>query len=180
MKREREMKENFDFCLQTILKHEGGFVDHPKDPGGATNKGITKKTYENYLRKKVSVDELKEISDDHINGIYSKMYWVPIKGNDLPHGIDLCVFDWAVNSGPRRACKELQSIIGTTADGVIGPITLSLVGNYTPTTLVEELASARETFYRSLSNFDTFGKGWLRRNEETRNLSLGLFNESSE
>ena len=135
-KREREMKENFDFCLQTILKHEGGFVDHPKDPGGATNKGITKKTYENYLRKKVSVDELKEISDDHINGIYSKMYWVPIKGNDLPHGIDLCVFDWAVNSGPRRACKELQSIIGTTTDGVIGPITLSLVENYTPTTLV--------------------------------------------
>jgi len=174
------MKENFDYCLKTILKHEGGFVDHPEDPGGATNKGITKKTYDNYMRKEMTVDELKSIPDDHVNGIYSKMYWSPVKGNDLPHGVDLSAFDWAVNSGPRRACKEIQKIIGVQADGVIGPITLESIKHYSPISLLKELSEERESFYRGLPTFETFGRGWLRRNEETYQLAMKILNSSSE
>lgn len=168
------MKNNFEPCLQIILSHEGGFVNHPQDPGGATNKGITKKTYENFLKREVSIEELKNISDEHINNIYYKRYWNPVKGNRLPLGLDLSMFDWAVNSGPRRASKELQKVLEVSADGIIGKQTLGKIKEHDVKFLIENLHVARETFYRNLSTFETFGKGWLRRNKETCETSLDM------
>ena len=98
------MADNFQASLKMVLKHEGGFVDHPKDPGGATNKGVTRQTYESFLGRPLeSVNELIEIPDEHIQEIYRIRYWDKVKGDDLPSGLDFSVFDWGVNSGPSRS-----------------------------------------------------------------------------
>tara|TARA_R100000655_G_scaffold26313_2_gene54181 strand:- start:9507 stop:10028 length:522 start_codon:yes stop_codon:yes gene_type:complete len=169
------MKENFKDCLSMLLKHEGGFVDHPKDPGGATNKGVTKKVYDEYLGRECTIDELKNIPMDHVEEIYKKNYWDKVKGDDLPNGVDFSIFDWAVNSGPGRASKALQKVIGATQDGAIGPKTLQLVDTKSPKEIIDRVSEERENFYRSLKTFDTFGKGWIRRNDETAHFSMTLY-----
>lgn len=169
------MEANFFKSLDMVLKHEGGFVDHPEDPGGATNKGITHKTYADFLGRPLEdVSELKNIPDDHVQMIYKNGYWDRVKGDELPSGVDFSTFDWAVNSGPGRAAKALQKAVMVAQDGAIGPMTLGAAAEFTPEEIIESIAQQREEFYRSLRTFDTFGKGWLRRNEETRDFSLSL------
>lgn len=169
------MEANFFKSLDMVLKHEGGFVDHPEDPGGATNKGITHKTYADFLERPLEdVEELKNIPDEHVQKIYKKMYWDKVKGDELPGGVDFCTFDWAVNSGPGRAARALQKIVVVAQDGAIGPRSLAAISEQVPEHIVEEMAKEREEFYRSLRTFETFGKGWLRRNEETRDFALEL------
>lgn len=169
------MEANFFKSLDMVLKHEGGFVDHPEDPGGATNKGITHKTYAEFLERPLEdVEELKNIPDEHVALIYKKMYWNKVKGDELPGGVDFCTFDWAVNSGPGRAARALQKIVVVTQDGAIGPRSLAAISEQVPEYVVEEMAKEREQFYRSLRTFETFGKGWLKRNEETRDFALEL------
>ena len=168
------MLENFVTSLETVLKHEGGYVDHPKDPGGRTNMGITQAVYEKYLNRTVTEEEMKNIKIGDVRIIYKENYWDKVKGDDLPSGVDFCVFDWAVNSGVSRASKALQKIIGAKADGVIGPNTLKAVESADSEIIIQQLTEAREDFYKRLSTFDTFGKGWLSRNEKTAMLSLEL------
>ena len=168
------MLENFVTSLETVLKHEGGYVDHPKDPGGRTNMGITQAVYEKYLNRTVTEEEMKNIKIGDVRIIYKENYWDKVKGDDLPSGVDFCVFDWAVNSGVSRASKALQKIIGAKADGVIGPNTLKAVESADAEVIMQQLTEAREDFYKRLSTFDTFGKGWLSRNEKTAMLSLEL------
>ena len=168
------MLENFVTSLETVLKHEGGYVDHPKDPGGRTNMGITQTVYEKYLNRTVTEEEMKNIKIGDVRIIYKENYWDKVKGDDLPSGVDFCVFDWAVNSGVSGASKALQKIIGAKADGVIGPNTLKAVESADSEVIIQQLTEAREDFYKRLSTFDTFGKGWLNRNEKTAMLSLEL------
>ena len=169
------MEANFFRSLSLVLKHEGGFVDHPEDPGGATNKGITHKTYADFLERPLEdVEELKNIPDEHVEMIYKKLYWDKVKGDELPGGVDFSTFDWAVNSGPARAATALQRCVGATVDGVIGPKTVGHVTDIPAEKTIEFLAMEREKFYRSLNTFDTFGKGWLRRNEETREKAVEM------
>ena len=169
------MEANFFKSLDMVLKHEGGFVDHPEDPGGATNKGITHKTYADFLGRPLEdVSELKNIPDEHVQMIYKNGYWDRVKGDELPAGVDFSTFDWAVNSGPGRAAKALQKAVMVAQDGAIGPMTLGAAAEFTPEEIIQSIAQQREEFYRSLRTFDTFGKGWLRRNEETRDFSLSL------
>ena len=169
------MEANFFKSLEIVLKHEGGFVDHPEDPGGATNKGITHKTYSDFLGRPLEdVSELKNIPDEHVQQIYKDGYWNRVKADQLSSGVDFCVFDWAVNSGPGRAAKALQKAVMVTQDGAIGPMTLAAVEEELPEEIIEKITKEREEFYRSLRTFDTFGKGWLRRNEETRDFALEM------
>ena len=169
------MEANFFYSLELVLKHEGGFVDHPEDPGGATNKGITHKTYSEFLGRPLEdVDELKNIPDEHVQKIYKEGYWDKIKADELPGGLDFATFDWAVNSGPSRAAKNLQSLVNATEDGIIGPQTMGLIKQRDPVMLISELANRRDSYYRSLKTFGTFGKGWLRRNKETLELALEM------
>lgn len=169
------MEANFFKSLEIVLKHEGGFVDHPEDPGGATNKGITHKTYSDFLGRPLEdVSELKNIPDEHVQQIYKDGYWNRVKADQLSSGVDFCIFDWAVNSGPGRAAKALQKVVMVTQDGAIGPMTLAAVEEELPEEIIEKITKEREEFYRSLRTFDTFGKGWLRRNEETRDFALGM------
>jgi lysozyme family protein len=168
------MKKNYQKCLETILHHEGGYVNHPKDPGGETNLGVTKRVYEEHGGTK----DMKELTVEDVAPIYKKGYWDKMKGDDLPSGLDLCVFDFGVNAGPGRAAKFLQKMIGTTVDGGIGPMTLAKVNEYVDSNGLEEsikqYQSARQEYYENLSTFNTFGKGWTRRVDETTQLALEI------
>ena len=166
------MKGNFDQCLSMVLKHEGGFVDHPKDPGGATNMGVTLGTYEQWMGRSVTIAEMKALTVDDVAPIYRNRYWDRVRGDDLPSGVDWSVFDWAVNSGPSRSAKALQNIVMATCDGAIGPKTLAAVGDHKPDDLIHAMHHSRQRFYERLSTFDTFGRGWTRRNAETRETAL--------
>ena len=120
----------FSKVLSNTLHHEGLWSDDSRDPGGATMKGVTLRTYSDWLGRQATKDELRKIPDDHLEAIYRKGYWDKIKGDELAAispGLAACVFDFAVNSGPGRAAKALQSLCGAVVDGGIGPNTLKQV-----------------------------------------------------
>ena len=165
------MKDNLESSLKAILHHEGGYVNHPKDPGGETNLGVTKRVYEEFGGTK----DMKELTVEDVAPIYKKGYWDKMKGDELPNGLDLCVFDFGVNAGPGRSAKYLQTMIGTVADGGIGPNTLAKLREYVEehglATAIDNFQEARQEYYEKLSTFDTFGKGWTRRVDETTQLA---------
>ena len=163
------MSNKFSEALEVILHHEGGYVNHPKDPGGETNLGVTKRVYEDFGGTK----DMKELTKEDVEPIYKKNYWDRVKGDNLPEGLDLCIFDFAVNAGPGRAAKFLQKLIGVTQDGGIGPQTLgalqSAIGEdvrIQTREMIEKYQSMRQEYYESLSTFETFGRGWTRRVDE--------------
>jgi lysozyme family protein len=158
------LRENFPQCLAKVLVHEGGWSDHPADPGGATMRGITLATFRSfYKNNRLSKDDLRKITDAQIAEIYRKRYWDAVKGDDLPAGVDYAVFDFGVNSGPSRAVKFLQRIVGTAQDGVIGPQTLTAVNRTGAPEVIRLLCDARLAWLKTLSTFATFGRGWTTR-----------------
>ena len=160
------MKHNWEKSLEVILHHEGGYVNHPKDPGGETNMGVTKRVYEEFGGTK----DMKELTKEDVEPIQKKNYWDRVKGDDLPEGLDLMIFDFAVNAGTGRAAKFIQRLVNTTVDGGIGPNTLGKIKEYVVTYGIEETITSyalmRQNYYESLSTFDTFGRGWTRRVSE--------------
>jgi len=172
--KDREMRKNFDKCFEMLLAHEGGFVNHPEDPGGATNLGVTKRTLQEYLGRHVSMDEMRNLTPEDVKPIYRKNYADAVCFDDLPGGLDWAMLDWAVNSGAGRAAKALQKIVGAKQDGAIGPKTLQAVANYEAAETIGKLHDSRQKFYEGLSHFKTFGRGWTRRNKETLEAALKL------
>ena len=171
------MLGNFDRCLKEVLKHEGGFVNHPSDPGGMTNLGVTKKVWEEWMMPQpVTEADMRALTPELVAPLYKNRYWDVCRCDRLDAGLDYVVFDIAVNSGTRRAARFLQSAVGVVADGVIGNITISAVEHSALSTveLIDIICNRREAFYRSLPTFDTFGRGWLRRNEEVRKTALDM------
>jgi lysozyme family protein len=162
------MKENFNEALKAILKHEGGFVNHPKDPGGMTNLGVTKKVWEEWVGHPVDEKAMRALTPELVGPMYKKKYWDAVKADDLPDGLDYLMFDFAVNAGPGRAIKIMQKAIGTTPDGAIGPKTMQALKDANQSELVAKFSAEKEAFYRSLPTFATFGKGWLRRVAEAK------------
>jgi len=160
-----------------LLKHEGGFVDHPKDPGGMTNLGVTKAVYDKWIGRESTEEEMRGLTQDDVAPIYKKNYWDKVRGDDLPSGADWACFDWAVNSGSGRPAKALQRIVGATQDGAIGPQTLKMVASEDPKMIVEKMYDQRQAFYENLKTFETFGRGWTRRNKETKETALELIHE---
>jgi lysozyme family protein len=160
------MKGNFDAALAAVLKHEGGWADHPADPGGATMKGVTKRTLEAHLGREVTKDELRAISDETLAAIYRRGYWDAVWADELPAGVDYVVFDCAVNSGPRRAILFAQAVARVTQDGAIGPKTLAAIKAACAEGaegFIEEYSEARQAFLQALPTFQVFGRGWTRR-----------------
>lgn len=168
------MERNFPRSLDEVLFHEGEFVDHPDDPGGATNKGITIGAFRRHVKRDGTVDDLKNITDEPVAKVYRKHYWDKIRGDDLPDGLDYAVFDFAVNSGPGRAAKFLQEIVGATVDGGIGPETLLKVKSYQPSELIKSLTDDRLQFLMRLKHWDTFKNGWATRVSDVERLSLEM------
>ena len=157
------MKDNFDAALKAILHHEGNFVNHPKDPGGMTNLGVTKRVWEEWVGHEVDEKAMRGLTPEKVGPMYKAKYWDKIKGDDLPTGVDYAVFDAAINSGPGRAAKWLQECVGAVPDGAIGPGTLGKVAEADPAELLSKYQARRLAFMQSLPTWDTFGKGWGRR-----------------
>ena len=161
-----------------ILHHEGGYVNHAKDPGGMTNFGVTKRVYEDWVGYSVSEHTMQNLTKEDVAPIYEKNYWGRVKGDDLPSGLDLCVFDFGVNAGTGRAAKYLQTMIGTVADGGIGPNTLKAVAAYVEEnglqTTIENYQANRQRYYEKLRTFETFGRGWTRRVDETTSSAIEM------
>ena len=168
------MKDNFDAALKAILHHEGGYVNHPADPGGMTNLGVTKRVWEEWVGHEVDEKVMRGLTPNHVWPLYKQKYWDKIKGDELPTGVDYCVFDAAVNSGPGRAAKWLQACVGVEPDGGIGPKTLAAVAAFDPKDLVEDYNKRRLSFLMDLKTWDTFGKGWGRRVAEVQTSASSM------
>lgn len=164
---------NFARCLERTLVHEGKWSDHPNDPGGATMYGVIQRVYDGYRRRKGQPTQtVRLISGEELQDIYQTQYWNAIRGDDLPRGVDLAVFDGAVNSGPGQSAKWLQRALGVQADGDIGGATLKAAHEVNPVALVAALCEQRMSFLRSLRHWSTFGKGWTNRVNDIRRVGL--------
>jgi lysozyme family protein len=171
------MNSNYDRALPLFLKHEGGFVNHPKDPGGATNKGVTIGTLK---RLGIDVDgdgdsditDLRNLRHQDVARVYKLFYWDAVKGDLLPSGLDYAMADFAINSGPARAAKHLQKVVGVAQDGDIGPKTLAAVAARDTAYVISALCDSRLRFLKALRTWGTFGKGWGRRVAEVRAVAL--------
>ena len=169
------MKDNFEVCLKHLLVHEGGFVNHPKDPGGMTNLGVTAKVWSEWVGHDVNEKIMRELTPASVAPLYKRKYWDAVRAEELLSGVDYCVFDCAVNSGPGRAIKFLQSCVGATPDGGFGPATMAAVNKVRDAKkLIEDYSNERLEFLMSLPTFDTFGKGWSRRVKEVKDEALGM------
>ena len=160
------MKSTFDPALRLLLRHEGGFVNHPSDPGGMTNLGVTKAVWEAHKGAPVTEADMRALTPEAVQPVYKARYWDAIQGDALPYGLDYCIFDCAVNSGPGRAIKLLQYVLYTKVDGVLGKHTLAALQRADPTGLIEDYSQKRLDFLKSLPTWTTFGKGWGQRVSE--------------
>lgn len=168
----------FERALRVILRHEGGYVNHPKDPGGRTNLGVTQRTWESWTGKPSSEAEMRALTPEKVAPVYRKNYWDKLRCGELPPALALCVFDFGVNAGPARAARYLQKLVGVVQDGVAGPATVAAVkawaGRIGEAEAVRAYQNARRGYYRQLSTFATFGRGWLRRVDETETEALRM------
>lgn len=157
------MRGSFQDSLALVLHLEGGFVDDPADPGGATNLGITRATLAAWRGRPASVDDVRALTPRDVEPIYRARYWLAVGGDDLPAGLDCAVFDMAVNAGPRRAVLMLKQAAGVATDGLMGPQTLAACRTRDAASLIRRLGTLRLAFYRGLPGWTRFGRGWQRR-----------------
>ncbi len=161
-------------CLAFVLEAEGGYVDDPLDPGGATNLGITLRVLTEWRHTAVTKQEVRDLTREEAGAIYRARYWNSTRCGELPPGVDLMVFDGAVNLGPAQSARMLQAAVGTTQDGSIGPITVKAAVDGSASATIEAIASSRLAFYRSLPTFGHFGAGWTARVSRAKTLALQL------
>lgn len=174
---------NFEECLERVLKFEGGYCNNPADRGGPTNKGITQVTYDNFrIGKGLNRQPVSGISGDEVREIYKNAYWKPIHGDDLPEATSAVLFDAAVHSGVNRATRWLQKVVGVKQDGAFGPATFRAVNEYVARNgdkdLAREMVGQREAFLYDLIERDpnqaTFAKGWNNRLVALRSTINGM------
>ena len=172
------MQNNFQACLAEVLKLEGGWVDDPKDPGGATNLGVTLDTWRTWVgvNKVVTAADIRLLTPADVAPLYQSVFWKGCAGEYLPAGADLATFDWCVNSGVRRGNEGLQEALGVKQDGLVGPVTLKAAAAMDGKALVNAICDARKAFYESLPEVEKaeFLHGWLNRVEAVRAVALGM------
>jgi lysozyme family protein len=177
------LADYFYRCLAFTLQEEGGYVDDPADPGGATNMGITLTTFRSWSDEpSVGAVALQDMTRQTAMAIYRMLYWNPLRADALPPGVDLSVFDFGVNAGVFGSARLLQRAIGFSdndVDGCIGPITLDAVSKADPRAVLNKLAMLQTSYYRSLEDFPTFGDGWLARTRARQQAALALVADGS-
>lgn len=179
---DRADDDPFAACLSAVLKQEGGYADDPRDPGGATNLGITRRTLAAWRQVSPWIDlpkaAVQALTPADAAPIYRQLYWQPVRGAELPPGLDLAMFDYAVHSGPKRATTSLQTIIGATADGIFGPQTLAALRGRVAAAgvagLIVALCDGRVTFLQRLAASAVFGRGWSNRVAAIRAAALAM------
>ncbi|MBB6308894.1 glycoside hydrolase family 108 protein [Xanthobacter tagetidis] len=167
---------NFAPSLAAVLVHEGGYFNHPRDPGGPTMKGVIKRVYDDYRRSKgLPTRDVRQLEESELQEIYRRRYWDLIQGDKLPAGIDYVVFDGAVNSGPAQATKWLQRALGIAADGVLGPATIAALERAEDhDAVIADIQARRLAMLKNLKTWDVFGKGWGRRVAEAKQLGQAI------
>ncbi len=177
------MADTFPKCLAFTLTQEGGFVDNPQDPGGATNFGITLGTLRGWLGDDaLGVEAIKNISQSTVDAIYRADYWNRVMAESLPAGLDLMVFDHGVNAGPAVSARLLQQALdftGAAVDGAIGPVTLKAADAADPLTTIAQLAALQSAYYHGLRGYDAFGRGWLARVERRKETAMAMAETAS-
>jgi lysozyme family protein len=162
---------NWKQAFEQMLASEGGFTDDERDKGnklpdgrkGSTMLGVTQFNWENHIGHQVTHEQMRKLTPADVEPLYKKKYWDVVRADELPSGIDYLVFDLGVNAGPGRSIKLLQSAVGVTPDGGLGPISMAAVLAANPVELIEKFSQAKEEFYRGLDDFPVHGKGWLNR-----------------
>lgn len=165
---------NFAVCLNRVLASEGGFSNHPSDPGGMTKLGCTKATWEEYVGHPVSEADMRALTPDDVAPLYKRKYWDRASCDLLPAGLDYCVFDAAINSGPGRAVKWLQEVVGASADGVVGKKTLTAINAFSVQKIIAQYNEKRLQFLESLPTWSTFGNGWSNRISHVQSVASQL------
>jgi lysozyme family protein len=146
---------NFDTAFSRLIGHEGGYVNDPRDPGGETKYGISKRAYPDV--------DIKGLTADQAAAIYLRDYWNRARCSELPPPVAFQVFDTAVNSGIGQSIRFLQRAVGVADDGQVGQLTLNAVRRLDPEVVVARFNGQRLDFMTKLSTWDVFGKGWARR-----------------
>ena len=168
------MANNFDHCLEIILHHEGGYVNHPKDPGGETNLGVTKRVYEEHGGTK----DMKDLTFEDVAPIYKKSYWDRVKGDELPVDFDLCVFDFGVNVGTGRVGKVSTEPCRNYSRWSNRINSLKAIHAYVQIegleATIDTYQANRQSYYEKLKTFETFGRGWTRRVNETTQSAMKM------
>ena len=164
---------NFKECLDLVLKSEGGYINHPSDPGGMTNLGVTKRVWEEYTGHEADEKEMRSLTPEKVAPLYEQRYWRPCYGEILPRGLDFLCFSFGVNAGCGRSVKVLQSSLGLVSDGIIGPRVREKIGNSNIADIIKGFSESRREYYKSL-NKPVFEKGWLNRvdHEEAQALNM--------
>jgi lysozyme family protein len=165
---------SYDEALSRLLAHEGGYSDHPSDPGGPTNFGITLGDYRAYVKPNATAADVRAMTVDTAKAIYRDKYWNALRGDDLPAGVDYCVFDYGVNSGTARAAKVLQTCLGVPQDGKIGAQTIAAAKRADAAKLIGDICDQRLAFLQGLKTWPVFGNGWGRRVREVRAAALAM------
>ncbi|TIW62984.1 MAG: hypothetical protein E5V48_02675 [Mesorhizobium sp.] len=168
------MDRNFSKSLALVLKSEGLWSDNPADPGGATMKGVTLANFRRYVQPNATKDDLRHITDAQIATVYRRFYWDAVAGAELPDGVDYATMDFGVNSGPSRAIKYLQAVVGVPQDGRIGPATIDAAKAKPAGVVIDALCDARLAFLKRLPTWGTFGKGWQSRVESVRKAAITM------
>ncbi len=170
------MADLFAACLAFTLAQEGGNVDDPYDPGGATNMGITLATYRAWDHDPaLGPANVQAMTEQTAAAIYGALYWNALQGPSLPPGVDLSAFDFGVNAGTRRSAELLQEAVGCDpVDGCVGPETLRATLKADAAAVIDGLAERQAAFYRGLAEFDRYGQGWLDRTERRRQAAHAM------
>ncbi len=167
-------QDPFTACLAFTLKYEGGYVDHPADPGGATNLGVTRATLAKWRGRPVSKSDVKALSRAEAAEIYRRNFWEPCGGPNLPAGVDAVVFDWAVHSGPSRAVRALHKVLKIEQASTPGLRLRQSLSKAEPTAVISLLCGERRRFLSRLKGFSVFGRGWSRRVDALEKTALAL------
>ena len=170
-----DSSKHFERCLDLVLLQEGGFTCDPQDPGGATNWGITIGELRRWRGDdQVTVEDVKSLTKEQAREIYRANYWNLMKCEDLPPGVDLIVFDMGVNAGPSRSVRMLQKIIGVDDDGAVGPVTITAATTMDAADIIRNMSERRLDYYRSLSTWPHFGRGWSNRTNNVMKAALAM------
>lgn len=144
----------FNEAVERVLQHEGGYVNHPNDPGGETNFGISKRSYPDV--------DIKNLTREGAKEIYFRDFWCPV-AKGLYGPVVFQAFDAAVNHGIGNSIRMLQRAVGVLDDGHWGPISRAAYEKMSGDDVAINFLAERLDFVRRLSRFDTFGRGWVKR-----------------
>jgi len=167
------MQSTYETCLPLLLAHEGGYTNHPNDPGGPTNFGITIDDYRRYVKPDATTADVRAMKLSEAKSIYRSKYWDAQRCDELPAGVDYVIFDYGVNSGLGRSGKVLRRALALPVNSSLdAAIAAAHASDYQ--VLIVSICDERLRFLQTLKTWTVFGVGWGRRVAEVRSVALAM------